>query len=269
MDKNKKYKQSPGEINFITYQEEEEILSHLKKARESSSNSQIYGQNGEIPLRNYLKSHLPNVFRVETGHFINEKGEISPQIDIMILDSRFPLINVNADQSVLVPGHSVIACISVKSTANKKEIAEIITSARKIRSLTNQIFDSESWDSCILFGFCYTSSLSHNSICNHYFNFSEKENPHVDVTIMRNKNKTEMSRVGYRLHWEPGYDNNNKYIPLSIDTNSPLSDLFYEILQESYYTLHSRKINLKKLGELTMKYFTWGSIAEEYKDKLE
>ena len=71
----KEYKKHlPGETNFLTFEEENEILSALRKAKLSSSNSAIYGQNGEIPLRNYLKKHLPSMFRVETGHFVTKEG---------------------------------------------------------------------------------------------------------------------------------------------------------------------------------------------------
>ncbi|MCK5043554.1 hypothetical protein KAR52_00950 [Candidatus Pacearchaeota archaeon] len=258
-------KHLPGETNFLTLEEENEILSALRKAHLSSSNPAIYGQNGEIPLRNYLKKHLPPMFRVETGHFITKEGILSPQIDIIIMDNRFPIINENEDGSALIPGDSVICCISIKSNTDKKELIEIVESAKKIRELTNQIFKPNSWEDCMLLGFCHTASLSFNTVCKHYFESSKQNNPHIDVTVMRKKENEKELRTGYYLHWEPGFKKDRQYIPIAIDTNSPLSDFFFQLLQNCYYTLSERKISLVNLGILTMNYFTFGTIRDEYK----
>ena len=84
------------------------MLACVNKAITSSSNAQTIGRNGEIPLRDFLNHYLPYTFRATTGHFVTPEGELSPQLDVMILDTRYPLLAHNADSSVLSMLHAVV-----------------------------------------------------------------------------------------------------------------------------------------------------------------
>src|SRR5689334_15392292 len=98
--KPKNVKHEHGTPNPIIRTEELAMLAIVDRALASSSNSQTIGRNGERPLLDFFNRYLPYTFKAVTGHFVPPSGTLSPQIDIMLLDSRYPLLAVNADGSV-------------------------------------------------------------------------------------------------------------------------------------------------------------------------
>jgi hypothetical protein len=71
-------------------------------------------------LRKFLSTYLPKGVAVEQGFIIDETGNISKQIDIIIYDNQFfaPLYRVN--DIVIVPNKSVLDIVEVKTTVNSK-----------------------------------------------------------------------------------------------------------------------------------------------------
>lgn len=120
-----KYKHIHGTTNQIIQQEEKAILLAVDRALSSSSNSQIVGKNGELPILDFLNRYLPPTFKVASGHFITPKGNLSPQLDIMVMDSRYPLLSQNLDGSVLAMLHSIIYAIEVKTNITSSDVKKI------------------------------------------------------------------------------------------------------------------------------------------------
>jgi len=243
-----------GKVNRVMLEEENSIISSVNKALSSSMNSAIIGRNGEIPLKDFLIKYLPKCFMVESGHFIDTKSNISPQIDIMILDSRFPVLVRNSDDSVLAMGHSVICCISVKSKVIKREIKEIIEWAEKINSFSNSLYP-RGWKEITLESIAYIADSSTEKIKENFFELSKKTRE-IDLTVLRKNTKEQKtdSIEGFHMWWE------NLKSEEIISTASPLSDFLFGLIQNSYYTLDARNLNYKKIGEIIMGYLTWGSI---------
>ena len=78
-------------------------------------------------LRKFLSTYLPKGVAIEQGFIIDEEGNLSKQIDIIIYDNQLysPLYRVN--DIVVVPNKSVIAIIEVKTTVKgKKAFHDII-----------------------------------------------------------------------------------------------------------------------------------------------
>lgn len=95
-----------------------------------------------------LKRHLPKNVSVGTGFVVNQEN-ISTQIDIIIYDSKYPLMFEQGD-FVIVPSESVIGIVEVKSSldvSKAKIAAEKAAENRRImdKTIFNGIFafDSE------------------------------------------------------------------------------------------------------------------------------
>lgn len=117
-----KFKHNHGTNNEIIEQEEKSILLAVDRALSSSSNSQTIGRNGELPLIDFLNKYLPPTLKAVSGHFLTPNGNISPQIDVMIIDTRYPFLSVNLDGSVLAMLHSVIHTIELKTNLISSDI---------------------------------------------------------------------------------------------------------------------------------------------------
>jgi hypothetical protein len=68
------------------------------------------------------------------------------------------------------------------------------------------------------------------------------------------------------LHFEPIENKRNKnkidkYIPTCLASFNPLSDIYYTIVQKSYYILGSRNISFKDIGFQVMDYLSWATCS--------
>ena len=150
-------KHEHGTPNPILREEEKSMLAVVDRAVASTSNAQIIGRNGEIPLRDFLNRYLPYTLRAETGHFLAPNGELSPQIDVMLLDARYPLLAQNEDGSVLAMLHSVVTTLEVKTRLTTNHIAKMWQDAVRIMSLARQVkgYSGDEFGSIQTRGFAY------------------------------------------------------------------------------------------------------------------
>src|SRR5262245_30527945 len=129
--KARQFKHAFASPNPVIAQEEEIMLAGVDKAVKSSGNAQGIGRNGELPLLHFLERHLPYTLRALTGHFVVPSGELSPQMDIMIVDARYPLLAQNLDGSAVVMLHSLLSSIEVKTTLTIPELLRTWKRTRK------------------------------------------------------------------------------------------------------------------------------------------
>jgi hypothetical protein len=131
-------------------QEEAAILLSVERALASSPNAQTIGRNGETPFLDFLQRYLPSTPRATTGHFIAPSGAISPQLDVIVADSRYPLLSENTDGSALVMLHSVVHVLEIKANVTTKDIKKSLDNTRKTSALGREVegFDhADSWSS--------------------------------------------------------------------------------------------------------------------------
>jgi hypothetical protein len=144
-------KQEHGKVNPVLLQEEIALIADADKAQNSTTNSKILGENGEIGIKDFLNRYLPSCFRAVGGHFVTPEGELSPEIDVMLVDSRYPYLSQNENGSVVAMIHSVLSTIEVKLSLNSSEINKIRKASTLIerRSATRfsleKIIGVESW----------------------------------------------------------------------------------------------------------------------------
>lgn len=278
-----KYKHQHGTKNPIIEQEEKSILLAVDRALSSSSNSQTIGRNGEIPLLEFLNRYLPPTFKSVSGHFITPKGNISPQIDVMVLDSRYPLLAENMDGSVLAMLHSVIHTIEVKTNLTSSDIKKISSSTQKIRMLISELnifSDYDSFISPITHVLAYRSKNRLNTIEAAFQKYCDPRSFHFDLSILRlSEPDINNSEVGCELHFEPVSSEGvidmkknygapdscfkGKFLFGTRPSYSPLSDFYYELVQNGYYMLGDREFSFNDIGQHIMEYMSWSTASWE------
>jgi len=250
--------QRHGHINPIFAQEEASMLAAVDKAYRSSSNSQIYGRNGEKALCSFLNRYLPVSFRAVAGHFVTPSGQLSPELDVMVIDSRYPLLAENEDGSVLTMLHSVIATIEVKLTLVKKELLKIRKNSLRIAELQSETFpSSEGWGGIMQLAFAYRAGVSLVTVGRHYFEGHTHQDPASSICILRVHDRdqlTDEGPLGAHVWLEAGE------VPAALTTLAPLSDLYYSLVQDGFYTLAERNFDFGDLAEHPMLYMNWGTF---------
>lgn len=278
-----KYCHEHGTKNPVIEQEEKSILLAVDRALSSSSNSQTIGRNGELPLLNFLNRYLPPTFRAVSGHFMTPNGNISPQIDVMILDSRYPLLAENLDGSVLVMLHSIIQTIEVKTNLTSTDLNKISSDTKKIRTLMNEVdkfIGNDSFSAPITAVLAYRIKNSLETIERSFQKHCEPDAFHFDLTILRLSEKDLKSKeVGCELHFEPNTNEGlavlqKEYgVPASAfkgnflfgtrASYTPLSDVYYSLVQNGYYMLGERDFSFNDIGAHIMSYMSWSTASWE------
>ncbi|WP_411993556.1 DUF6602 domain-containing protein [Agarivorans sp. DSG3-1] len=274
-----KYRREHGTRNPVIEQEEKSILLAVDRALSSSSNSQTIGRNGELPLVDFLNRYLPPTFKAVSGHFLTPKGNISPQIDVMVLDSRYPLLAENIDGSVLAMLHSVVQTIEVKTNMTSTDLKKIASDTKKIRILMNEVdsfANQESFSPPTAMVLAYRIKNKLDTVEQSFCKHSEPDKFHFDLTILRlSETDLKHQNVGCELRFEPvqaedmpefkeKYDVPDEYLNGNFvfgirASYTPLSDVYYSMVQTGYYTLGARDFGFNDIGEHVMDYMSWST----------
>ncbi len=109
------------------------LVAQIDRIRSGSEHSTIKGTSIEVVLRRVLSDYLPGYFSVRPGQIANNKGELSPQQDIIVYDGNaFPHLAVNEDSSVIVCCESVLATIECKTHWDQGDIEKHYTRTTQI-----------------------------------------------------------------------------------------------------------------------------------------
>lgn len=102
------------------FQLDAERLRHERdksKVVHSTGDIRAAGNQVEAAVREYLRRMLPDRYYVTHGHLIDERHQVSPQLDVIIADNyTLPSFLTTADGTEYVPVTSVYAVGEVKST---------------------------------------------------------------------------------------------------------------------------------------------------------
>jgi hypothetical protein len=268
----KSFKHAHGTRNPIMAQEEEAILLSVERALASSPNAQTIGRNGEIPFLDFLQRYLPSTLKATTGHFITPSGDISPQLDVIVADSRYPLLSENADGSALVMLHSVVHVFEIKTNITTRDIRKSLDNTRKTLALVREVEGfaaNDSWSSFRAWLLAYNCAQRLNSLEDTFFSNSDPEHAYLDAILLRYhpKDRTSTGGVGGTLHLEPPFPEEGGagpleggYFPCSIPSHTPLSDLYYSLVQDSYYIMRERNYSLTDIGIQFNDYMSWATV---------
>ncbi len=238
------------------------MLATVDKAA-ACGNPQILGRSGELPLLDFFNRYLPLNIRAVTGFFLSPRGQLSPQVDILIIDSRYPLLAHNSDGTVIAPLHSVLQAIEVKVSASKREIANILHNAELISNISSQVFGRQTFTAVRTQAIAYKAKTRMSSLSEHFFVGSHRE---TDITVLRvlpRDNAAFPRALGAEWHWEPSGTSRRKagaWIETVRPTLAPLSDIYYQLVQNAYYTLSARDFTMHDLGVQMNDYLAWGTF---------
>jgi hypothetical protein len=263
-----------GTVNPIIQQEEEMMIAAVDKALATSGNAQIIGRNGELPLIQFFNQHLPYTIRAHTGHFVAPDGSLSSQLDIVLVDARYPLLAQNADGSVLVMLHSVLKTIEVKTRAISSDVTKALANARIIHALSSQIEltgedrATKFWINTDLF--CYRLRHRLDTIYKKYTDVGAPKNDDpLDTYVLRvpDADCPAGVMVGAMLHFEPpfredeGTELEGVWTPGCSLQHNPLSDLYYGTMQDAYYVLAERNFSFGDIGNHLNTYMSWSTYG--------
>ena len=261
----KKAKHDHGTPNPIIEQEEEAMLAVVKRAVSSTSNAQVIGRNGEIPVRDFLNRYMPYTFRAATGHVVAPSGELSPQLDVMLLDARYPLLCHNTDGSVLAMLHSLVAVIEVKTRLVTKDIPKLWSDARKIAAMSAEVeaFRQNGFGTPYSLAFAYQAGSSLSALQVQYEKSATPTEGPMDIHIMRlqDGDTPPSKRMGIELHYEPPFEEEDQteWMAVCIAKFTPLSDLYYHLVQTAYYTIGARNFDYSDIGRHVIDYMSWST----------
>lgn len=269
----KRFKHEHGTRNPIIAQEEQAILLAVERALASSSNSQTIGRNGELPFLKFLQRYLPFTLRAVSGHFITPSGKLSPQLDVIVVDARYPLLAENDDGSALVMLHSVIRIYEIKTNLKIKDMHAALAAAKTVKTLSREVAEFGDIDG---FGFpqyvlcAYHSAVRLESLKQVYFADVDVDRVHMDAVILRyhpSDRPGADDALGGELHVEPPFSDDPACrgplpaggYPVSRPMHTPLSDLYYSLVQDSYYVLGERRFSFDALGAHFNEYMNWST----------
>jgi hypothetical protein len=91
------------------------------------------GRLRELFVTNVLKRYLTSQFGVGSGIVVNQKGEQSREMDIIIYDNRILPPFIREERLGVFPIESVVATIEVKSRMTKSSLLDANESAKQLR----------------------------------------------------------------------------------------------------------------------------------------
>ncbi len=238
-----------GKSNPILIKEENYLLATIDQALSTTSRNRSIGKNGEIPVIAFLKRYLPYSFNVVTGNFISPNGRLSPPIDILILDARYPLLAENSDGTALAMLHSVVHTISVKKRITASDISKAWEETVTILNLVSEVDRFDSDLSCFICSYvlAYRTSYRLDTLNKTFISLGEPAKASLDISILRLSKKDQINAmdVGVELHYEPVDKENSTgepegFIPTTRISYTMLSDIYYNLVQNGYAALASR-----------------------------
>jgi hypothetical protein len=130
MKKNNKPFSVFGEQNPSFFQKEEELIAKLRQISHSTGSPQQIGTTVEDFIASFLKGLLPVDFRVETRcRVIDKKGNYSREIDLAIVNGKFPKLFSTTDGSSLLMYESIETVFELKRSLDSKEISDLFAKA--------------------------------------------------------------------------------------------------------------------------------------------
>jgi hypothetical protein len=117
------------------------IITSIKKMMLASKRSQslehpvLKGRAKEIFVTDLLEPYLNPSYGICTGVIIDPRGEQSRQIDIIIYDKRIIPPALLTIREGVIPCHSVLATIEVKTRLGKKDLENSIQNAASVKNL--------------------------------------------------------------------------------------------------------------------------------------
>lgn len=252
----------------VMVQEEKVVVAEAEKAVFGAANASIYGANGEKVLLDFLRKYLPSCFRLTSGHALRSDGQKSPEIDLMLVDSRFSPLSVHKDGTTLEMREAVLGVVSVKKQLAKRDIEEQERYSLRISEfftadlLGNDDSSGGISRSPFFYIIIYRSKMLEKTVLSHLENVVGLRNPLFTLFCLRMP-KSDLKRgLGQGAIFR--YDRGEADVSLfSVFSTAPLSDFYFMMLSDAYGMLDERFPTYESLRLLLMDYYNWGRVSPE------
>ncbi len=167
--------------------------------------------------------------------------------------------------------HAVLTTIEVKTRMTSNEIRKGWQNARTIMEIANEVkgYGPQGWKSLRTEAIAYRLAQRLQSTTRVYNEAATPTEAGFDVHILRipERDQPVGGQLGADLHMEP--INRSEYMPTCRLTHTTLSDVYYMVVQDSYYSLAERNWTYTDIGVQVMDYMNWATCSwDEYESLL-
>lgn len=114
---------------------QEEMIAKLKTNTNNISHPGTKGDSTELNWIEWLRKYLPKRYTVDKGFVVDNYGNLSQQIDVIIYDTQFCPFIFNQDGIKYIPAESVYAVFEVKQNLTQEHIKYACEKAKSVRIL--------------------------------------------------------------------------------------------------------------------------------------
>lgn len=114
---------------------QDEMISRLKTHSNNTKHPVSRGDTTELNWIEWLRKYLPKRYTVDKGFVVDNKGNLSQQIDVIIYDTLYCPFIFNQDEIKYIPAESVFAVFEVKQNLNGKHLKYACEKAKSVRTL--------------------------------------------------------------------------------------------------------------------------------------
>lgn len=126
-----------GQVNmkelFLSMQND--MLSKLTTIRGFVQHPGTKGNSTELKWIEWLKTYLPKRYSVDQAFIIDNEGNMSDQIDLVIYDQQYSPFVFHEEGVKYIPAESVYAIFEVKQSLNRENIKYAGEKAESVRKL--------------------------------------------------------------------------------------------------------------------------------------
>lgn len=244
--------------------EQDAMVAQLALA--DGGNGAAVGGDGELLVTDFLNRYLPPQLRAQKGHYRKTDGTLSREIDVMVLDSRFPILNETRGGIVHALQHAVLCVVEVKRTLGGREVAAI---RKDVLALESDHAQPSRWTSAgwggrwrppAALALAYRSDGTLETLAGHMF---RQPAAWCDVFVLRHGHGCGGAPpgVGALIRVEGTPDD---YTGMTCRTVHPLSDFYYMLVQQAFEALADRAIPDNAVGRVINAYYSWGTLRDTF-----
>ncbi|MDE0681569.1 MAG: hypothetical protein OXI63_01520 [Candidatus Poribacteria bacterium] len=129
-------KEKTHDLHDFMQQLQDRMAAHYKQIQKRATEDPgTAGDQGEENWAELLRGWLPRTYEVVTkGRIISQDGDVSPQVDVLVLKSIYPKQLIDEGQKIFLAA-GVAAAFECKTTLTAAHIAEAMETCVKIKSL--------------------------------------------------------------------------------------------------------------------------------------
>lgn len=111
------------------------VIAAQAEAGGATGHTSTTGRIREMIVHQFLQPHLPRTRETKAGIIFDSIGGTSAQQDVIIVDTRLPLVDIGAETEAVVMAEAAVATIEVKSFLNTDELKKALKSIARTKAL--------------------------------------------------------------------------------------------------------------------------------------